>query len=298
MPLPSLLTLVRAATALPIAGQPRTLGGPPAPTLAGVQLAGALNAMDFGAAGDGRTDDAPALQLAIDTAQYSRKPLLLPAGLYLVNSSLHVRWNAGRQQTNCSGPASGSRATCPSALHLIGEGGWGWITTIQAGAPMDAVITVDWGPPSPSAPGASPGEAHLFANFGIMAGTPGPVHNEEVSIDAGLAQYGLRAQAICRSRVEGLSVSGAMQVGIEFDGWINYIVGNNVGHNSIGIAAGQGSEANAVVIRDNNLEVNMLAGIVIGNGNQILIEGNEIEGTGGPAIVSWGNINTISIVNN
>ena len=48
-----------------------------------------LSARDFGATGNGATDDAPALQRAIDAAQFSRKPLHLPAGTYLVNSTLH-----------------------------------------------------------------------------------------------------------------------------------------------------------------------------------------------------------------
>ena len=33
---------------------------------------------------------------AIDAAEFSRKPMFLPAGTYLVNSTLHVRDNSGR----------------------------------------------------------------------------------------------------------------------------------------------------------------------------------------------------------
>ena len=45
----------------------------------------------------------------------------------------------------------------------------------------------------------------------------------------------------------------------------------NLGENAIGIKAS--SQANAVVIRDNNLEGNTFAGIVIGGANQVLVEG-------------------------
>ena len=45
----------------------------------------------------------------------------------------------------------------------------------------------------------------------------------------------------------------------------------NLGENTIGIKAS--SQANAVVIRDNNLEGNTFAGIVIGGANQVLVEG-------------------------
>ena len=44
-----------------------------------------------------------------------------------------------------------------------------------------------------------------------------------------------------------------------------------LGENTIGIKAS--SQANAVVIRDNNLEGNTFAGIVIGGANQVLVEG-------------------------
>ena len=47
-----------------------------------------------------------------------------------------------------------------------------------------------------------------------------------------------------------------------------------------------------------NLEGQSLAGIVVGSGSNFLIEGNEIEGIGGPAIVVWGMSNAVAIVGN
>jgi hypothetical protein len=41
------------------------------------------------------TDVAPALQKAIDKAQLSRLKLAIPAGVYLVNSTLRVHYNGG-----------------------------------------------------------------------------------------------------------------------------------------------------------------------------------------------------------
>ena len=161
--------------------------------------AGVVNAIeDFGAAADGRADDAPALQAAIYAAQFGRKALFLPAGLYLVNSTLRVfDTSATHTYSNCSGP---SQALCPAPLHMIGEGGWGYITSIQAGQPMEAVIDVAYGGAVPSAPAAAPSSG-LFANFAIIAG--------------GKAQWGFRALAIARSRLVGLNVNGALSVGIE-----------------------------------------------------------------------------------
>ena len=161
--------------------------------------AGVVNAIeDFGAAADGRADDAPALQAAIYAAQFGRKALFLPAGLYLVNSTLRVfDTSATHTYSNCSGP---SQALCPAPLHMIGEGGWGYITSIQAGQPMEAVIEIAYGGAVPSAPAAAPSSG-LFANFAIIAG--------------GKAQWGFRALAIARSRLVGLNVNGALSVGIE-----------------------------------------------------------------------------------
>ena len=47
-----------------------------------------LNAMDFGAVGDGVTDDTQALQKCIDTAQQKGGTAFLPCGKYLVTETI------------------------------------------------------------------------------------------------------------------------------------------------------------------------------------------------------------------
>jgi hypothetical protein len=148
---------------------------------------------------------------------------------------------------------------------------------------MDAVIRVEYGGGVPSAPAAAPGEKHLFSHFAIDG--------------MGVAQWGLKAKQVARSRVVALQVRGALSVGIEIGGWINRVEDCNVNFNSIGIKFSGNSNAN--VIQNNNLEGNRLAGIVVGFGDGgVVITGNEIEGTGGPAIVVLGDIHAINIVNN
>ncbi|HET6518853.1 MAG TPA: glycosyl hydrolase family 28-related protein [Geminicoccaceae bacterium] len=66
----------------------------------------ALLATDFGAAGDGVTDNAAALKAAIDAARASARPLWLPAGTYLVDAA-----------------AWGTPPTIDFDLTLIGEAG-------------------------------------------------------------------------------------------------------------------------------------------------------------------------------
>jgi len=82
-------------------------GGPP-PSLA---PSGVLSAKDFGATGDGRTDDHSALQAAIHAAQRQGRALLLPAGDYLVNAEL--RGEDDRLQALLAGrPSSHRGARC------------------------------------------------------------------------------------------------------------------------------------------------------------------------------------------
>ena len=65
---------------------------PPHPSLASMLLTASaapasalgLNAKDFGAVGNGQTDDTGALQRAIDASQMAGRALLIPAGVYLV----------------------------------------------------------------------------------------------------------------------------------------------------------------------------------------------------------------------
>lgn len=49
-----------------------------------------FNVLDYGAKGDGTTDDTVAIQAAIEAAQASAKPIYIPAGNYLVTDTLTV----------------------------------------------------------------------------------------------------------------------------------------------------------------------------------------------------------------
>jgi hypothetical protein len=179
---------------------------------------GVINARDYGAKGDGLTDDAPALQRAIDAAQHSRKLLAVPAGVYLVNATLHVRDNSGstsgakQPAWNCSFAPDDNLAgpsTCPAALHMVGDGGWGLQTVIKGGGPGmvpdaeggSAIIDVGYGKPGPSVPRAGPAHGHEFSDFVIDG--------------AGKAFHGIRAYAIIRSLVHGVVIMGAIDIGLE-----------------------------------------------------------------------------------
>jgi hypothetical protein len=229
---------------------------------------GVMNARDFigadgvayGAKGDGKTDDAPALQRAIDKAQLSRLKLAIPAGVYLVNSTLRVHYNGGPdsvQWHNCTFPFDsnlGGPEYCPAALHMVGDGGWGLQTIIKAGAilgsqdprhPDGALIDVGYGPAAPTVPRGGPALGHEFHDFMIDG--------------AGKAWHGIRAYAILRSLVSGLRVEGAVNIGVELSyGFINRIENCNFIGSSVGIKSA--NQANAVVIANNNFEGQSFAG--------------------------------------
>lgn len=250
----------------------------------------ALDVRAFGAKGDGIADDAPAIQKAIDAAQLSRQKLALPAGTYLVKSMLRVHYNGGPQSaewTNCTFNSTDSvmiPGWCPSALHLVGDGGWGLETTIKAGALMEAVIDVGFGPKGPSVPRAGPSLGHEFHDFVVAAGLK--------------AYHGIRAYAIIRSVVSGLTVMDAAHVGVEMGyGFINRIEDCNFQGSAIALKSA--NQANAVVIANNNMEGQFFAGIVVGNSvGGMIIEGNEIEGCGGPPIIIFGMTTQITIKSN
>lgn len=78
-----------------------------------------LSAAQFGALGDGRTDDAPALQAAIDYALYvngAPKTLVLPLGLYRIDDTLHIGYG-DRQTTLELRGAPGDVEGCRAGLY-------------------------------------------------------------------------------------------------------------------------------------------------------------------------------------
>ena len=153
-------------------------------------------AVGAGAKGDGITDDAPAIQRAIDEAQQvsslgtatgPSRPVYFPAGAYLLKSSLNV----------VSTHVKESNQQLALSLRLYGDGVGQ--SVLVAAVPMDAVLR--------------------FAGHGPNGGAAGVTTNghtvENIKFDAaGLANYSVAATAITRSLFRYSDFSGARIAGL------------------------------------------------------------------------------------
>jgi hypothetical protein len=201
--------------------------------------------------GDGLADDAGALQAAINAALETGETLLVPAGTYLVNSTLNVMSSA---DDHYMPPPPGF---AKHALRLVGQG---WqLTKIVAGSPMHAVLNFS----SANSP-----------TYGPHA--PIPSENQyvgDISINAQrLANYSIFAPGIARSRFLRVDVGGALDTGLSIGyGWCNYVEQCRFGDNGVGLHAY--NSANNIDVIDSIFEGNEGIGFYISTGAQFNIEG-------------------------
>lgn len=228
---------------------------PPAPSAPSSVLG--LDARSFGAVGDGVTDDAAALQSAIDAAQRSARALLLPAGQYLVKSMLLVRC--------CERKHSAHNATAYASLRLIGEGPSRTVILSAVGVSIPAVIGM---PPAdglnmvPSKGSGPATEHHHVSDLKVQAGSR--------------TRYGILAPLTTRSKFDGLAFEGGTVAALKIGGWINSIISSSF-FGCLGAAAlVLDGEANSIDVVRSRFEGNHGAAVLINRATNVRLEANTI----------------------
>ena len=166
-----------------------------------------LDVMQFGAAGDGRVDDAAALQAAIDYSQQHHRALFFPAGTYLISSTLTVR--------NSKEPLYSSWGS----VRLLGEGNLGQQTVITTNTTLTALLAFSGKGPQ--------GAVWECEDCPPLGNTTNGHSIEGIAFVANrLANFSVFGPAVCRSEFLRCSFDGARIAGLYIGwGWINTVSG-------------------------------------------------------------------------
>ena len=255
---------------------------PPPPT-----CAMGLNSRDFGAVGDGAHDDTAALQAAVDEAQRTGRRLLVPAGDYAMNGTLHVRCYSSSLD-----PKYPIAHPAIHPLRMTGEGTgqtrFIGVGPVQNGDDGSAVLRMDSGQPTDGVNFTQRhyqhSNYHHLSHFTVVSqpepGSPG------FSKVNGKRDYGILAPAITRTTFEHIEVVRGRKAGIWASGWFIRIDSSAFLGNGVGIYLA--NEVNGIVISRCTIEDNFEpgVGIVVVQGENVAIENCGIEGNAGPAILA------------
>ena len=227
---------------------------PPPPAPAARRQLG-LYVTDFGAVGDGTSDDTAAIQAAINEAMHRRRCVLFPAGTYTVNATLQAAVGMG-------------------ALCLRGEGKLLSIirvanTAASAEAPLPTLLNISYDAAS----------YHESTRLEISDVTFG---GSRVVTDVVLAKL------LTRSTFERVFFDGGLRSGLWLNGWIVVVNQCNFGGSGASAdrsGAGLVLAGNNMVVTASAFEGNIGAGIDVTWGNQVSITDNVIEGNDGPGLL-------------
>lgn len=228
---------------------------------------GMLDVKQFGAIGDGKVDDAPALQQALDASQQQHRALFISAGTYLINTTLTVR--------NPREPKYSSWGS----VRLLGEGNLGGQTVITPGRVLTALLAFSSAGPQ--------GASWACDNCPPLGNTTNGHSVEGIMFDANrMANFSVFGPAVCRSEFLRCSFNGARVAGLYIGwGWINTVSGCWASGNDL---AGLYFDwaVNSIDVVNTNLEGNHGIGIIANDGYAMRVEGCCFESTGGPAMVA------------
>jgi hypothetical protein len=245
---------------------------------------GLINICDFGAKGDGKTDNTSAIQKAIDAAAGTGATILIPQGTFL-SSTLTLYPHVGM----LGYPTWSYRDFGGSILRLNNDNAKCLIDLTGAfGATING-LCLD---------GAGLGkEIHGILidkpDYGKQEDTP-LIERCRISHFSGDA---VRLSRIWCFRVRSCMLSHCGGNGLYIRGWDGFILDNWFsGNKGIGFAALEENASNTLT--GNRIEWNRSGGIVIRAGNNYNITGNYIDRSGGPAIYLLDNTHDFAITGN
>lgn len=233
-----------------------------------VQVATNVNVKDFGATGNGTTNDAPAIQNAIAAAKASGQGVFFPPGTYLHTTVIQA-----------------------NGVALIGAGGG---TTLLANTFATAVILSGVSPSIqnlvlnsvPAGGGATTTDPNM-ATLAVVGATNFNVQG--ITIVQGTGRPGVFLQQSAVGQVTSVTFTGSgggSDFGVLMDGCANTsIIGNSFTGESSCIVLGVASNftCNSIAIIANSINAST-TGILIQNGNTLLLDQNSIQlpGVGNP----------------
>lgn len=235
-----------------------------------------FDARDFGAKGDGKTDDTAALQRAIDAAAEVLGTVYVPAGVF-VCSTLTLR-----PQTGLAGDPTWRYSKPGGAvLHLGDAKARCLLDMTEANGATVSGLCLDGQRQGEGVHGILVDKPEYKAedSFRIERCQIGWFSGDGVRLNR-IWCFSMRHSMVCYNRGDGMRLRG--WDGFLLDNWFS-------GNRGAGYAAPE--ENAAMTITGNRIEWNRAGGIVCHGGNSYNITGNYFDRSGGPGIALLGREN-------
>ncbi len=224
---------------------------------------------DYGAKGDGKTDDTAAIQRALDAAAPLQGTVVIPSGEYMC-STLHVPPFVG-----ITGQANWSYGLCGGSVLRLNDAKAKCLLDVTEAA--GGTIT-----------GISMHGMDLGKDIHGICCTRGEGRDGDLLRIDNCAVRGFSGDGIHFNRawifiVRHCEIKANTGNGMYVQGWDGWVLDNMLAGNGKAGYYGEGPNA-SITITANRIEWNAIGGIIINGGGHYNINGNYLDRSGGPAI--------------